>query len=109
MLFRSLSYFVNIRRREVGLRLALGAMRGQIVSRFLWQALRVSMGGCLAGLCLAAAFSRLLAGMLYGITATDATTFGIVTLLVLCTTAAASLWPAARASSLEPVQVLREE
>jgi putative ABC transport system permease protein len=108
-LYGTLSYFVNIRRREVGLRLALGAMRGQIVSRFLWQALRVSMGGCLAGLCLAAAFSRLLAGMLYGITATDATTFGIVTLLVLCTTAAASLWPAARASSLEPVHVLRQE
>ena len=108
-LYGTLSYFVNVRRREVGLRLALGAMRGQIVSRFLWQALRVSMGGCLAGLCLAAAFSRLLAGMLYGVTATDATTFAAVILLVACTTAAASLWPAARASSLEPVQVLREE
>lgn len=108
-LYGTLSYFVSVRRREVGLRLALGALRGQIVKRFVLQGLAVSMFGCVAGLCLAAAFARGLAGMLYGVSTSDARTFCCVAVLVLIAAALASSVPAVRAARVEPMQVLRDE
>ncbi len=108
-LYGTLSYLVNMRRREVGLRLALGALRPQIVRQFLAQGLRVSLIGCLAGLALAAAGTRLLAGMLYGVSASDKTTLAGVIALVLGVSIAASLIPALRASRVDPMQVLRDE
>ena len=108
-LYGTLSYVVNTRRREVGLRLAIGAVRGQIVNQFVWEGVRAALLGCAAGLLLAAAFSRVLAEMLYGVTSSDAATYAGVTLLVLFTGALASVVPAARAARLEPMQVLRDE
>jgi predicted permease len=108
-LYGTLSYLVNLRQREVGLRLALGALRTQIVRQFLAQGLWVSIAGCIAGIALASAFTRLLAGMLFGVTAWDAPTlFGVVGLVIAVSTAA-SLVPAIRAAKLEPMRVLREE
>jgi len=108
-LYGTLSYSVNVRRREVGLRLALGALQGQIVKQFLLQGLGVSFLGCVAGSVLAAAFARVLSGMLYGVSPTDVTTLLGVVVLVLVVAAVASLAPAIRAASVEPMQVLREE
>ena len=108
-LYGTLSYTVNLRRREVGLRLALGALRGQIVKRFLGQALTVCLAGCLAGFALAVSSTRLLAGLLYGVSPTDFPTLLAVILLVLIAAAAASFLPSLRASRVEPMQVLREE
>ncbi len=108
-LYGTISYTVNVRKREVGLRLALGAMRTQIVSKFLFQGLLVSALGCLAGLAIAVAFTRLLSGMLYGVSATDPATFGGVVVMVLAVSILASLLPAIRAARLEPMQVLRED
>jgi putative ABC transport system permease protein len=108
-LYGTLSYFVSVRRREVGLRLALGALQGEIVRRFLFQGLGVSLLGCTAGLLLAAVSTRVLSGMLYGVGALDPATFAAVTLLVATVAAVASLIPALRASRLEPMRVLREE
>ena len=108
-LYGTLSYLVNIRRREVGLRLALGALRAQIVREFLGQGMRVSLLGCLAGLGLAAAFTKLLAGMLFGVSPWDAITITGVIALVIAVSFAASLLPAARAARVEPMRVLREE
>jgi putative ABC transport system permease protein len=108
-LYGTLSYLVNVRQREVGLRLALGAVRGQIVRQFLGQGMRVSVLGCLAGLGLAAVFTRLLAGMLFGVSPWDAITMTAVTALVIGVSIAASLLPAVRAARVEPMQVLREE
>jgi putative ABC transport system permease protein len=108
-LYGTLSYLVNVRQREVGLRLALGAVRGQIVRKFLGQGMRVSVLGCLAGLGLAAVFTRLLAGMLFGVSPWDAITMTAVTALVIGVSIAASLLPAVRAARVEPMQVLREE
>jgi putative ABC transport system permease protein len=108
-LYGTLSYNVNVRRREVGLRLALGALRGQIVKQFLWQGLAICLLGCAAGFALAAASSRLLAGLLYGVSPTDAPTLGAVILLVLVVAAMASLLPSLRASRVDPMQVLRDE
>jgi putative ABC transport system permease protein len=108
-LYGTLSYNVNLRQREVGLRLALGALRGQIVKRFLWQGLSVCLAGCLAGFALTVASTRLLAGLLYGVSPTDFPTLAAVLLLVLIVACAASLLPSLRASRVEPMQVLREE
>ena len=108
-LYGTLSYTVNLRRREVGLRLALGALRGQILKQFLWQGLGVSLLGCAAGWGLAVASGRLLSGMLYGVTSSDVTTLSGVVLLVLVVAAIASLVPAVRAARVEPMNVLRDE
>jgi ABC-type antimicrobial peptide transport system permease subunit len=108
-LYGTLSYSVNVRRREVGLRLALGAVRGQIVKQFFLQGLKVCVLGCVAGWGLAVALARVLSGMLYGVSPTDVTTLSIVVVLVLVVAAVASLVPAIRAARVEPMQVLREE
>jgi putative ABC transport system permease protein len=107
-LYGTLSYNVNTRQREVGLRLALGALQGQIVKQFLLQGLGVSFLGCLAGGCLAAAFTRVLSGMLYGVSPTDSVTLSSVVLIVLVVAAVASLVPAIRAARVEPMNVLRD-
>jgi putative ABC transport system permease protein len=108
-LYGTLSYSVSMRRREVGLRLALGALRGQIVKQFLLQGLGVSFLGCVAGWGLAVVFGRVLSGMLYGVTSSDVTTLSAVVLLVLVVAAVASLVPAIRAARVEPMNVLRDE
>ena len=108
-LYGTLSYMVNLRRREVGLRLALGAMRGQIVKQFLNQGLVVTALAALAGLGLSIAFTRLLAGMLYGVSPTDPFTLAAVILLTHAVAALASLFPAVRAARVQPMQVLRDE
>jgi len=108
-IYGTLSYTVNVRQREVGLRLALGALRGQIVRQFLWQGLGVCIAGCLVGWALASASSRVLAGLLYGVSPSDATTLSEVVSLVLFVATLASLLPAIRAARVEPMHVLRDE
>jgi putative ABC transport system permease protein len=108
-LYGTISYVVQMRRREIGVRLALGAMRAQIAGTFVSQGLLVSGVGCLAGLVVALISTRLLQGMLYGVSATDPTTFAAVAVLALAVALLASLIPAVRAARLEPMQVLRED
>ncbi|MGI9072101.1 MAG: ADOP family duplicated permease [Bryobacteraceae bacterium] len=108
-LYGTLSYFVTVRKREVGLRLALGAVPVQIVTRFLFKGLGVSIVGCVAGLCLAAACARGLASMLYGVSTADPETFFLVALVIVTVAALASVLPAVRAARVEPMQVLRDE
>ena len=108
-LYGTLSYLVSLRRREVALRLALGALRNQVIGQFLAVGLRTALLGCVAGLALAAVFARLLSGMLFGVTPTDATTIAGVLAIILTVSAAASLIPAVRAARVEPMQALREE
>jgi putative ABC transport system permease protein len=108
-LYGTLSYSVDVRRREVGLRLALGAMRGEIVKQFLGIGVGVTAMGCVIGWGLGATFGQALSGMLYGVSPTDTATLLGVTVVVLLVAAVASLVPAMRASRVEPMQVLREE
>jgi putative ABC transport system permease protein len=108
-LYGMLSYTVNVRRREVGLRLALGAMRGRILARFLMEGLGVTAAGCVAGTAMALVSARLLSGMLYGVTPSDPRTLSGVTALVLAVAAAASLIPSLRAARVDPMKVLRDE
>jgi len=108
-LYGTLSYLVNIRQREVGLRLALGALPVHILWQFLGQGMRVFLLGCVAGLGLAAAFTKVLAGMLFGVSPLDTITMIGVIALVIAVSVAASLVPAVRAARVEPMQVLRQE
>ncbi len=108
-LYGTLSYFVTVRQREIGLRLAMGAMRQQIAQRFLFQGLRVSLIGCVCGLTLAAVAGRLLSGMLFGVSSFDLVTLAAVVLVILIVASMAALIPALRASRTDPMRVLREQ
>ncbi|HVJ28878.1 MAG TPA: FtsX-like permease family protein, partial [Gammaproteobacteria bacterium] len=107
--YGTLSYIVSLRRREVSLRVALGAMSGRIVAQFLSRALRVVGVACAAGVVLAVAFTQTLSGMLYGVSPLDPLTFAAVIALVLGVAATAAFLPAWRASRIDPTQALREE
>ena len=108
-LYGTLGYLVSIRRREIGLRLALGAMRGQIVRRYFGQGVGVAVVACAAGLGLSVLFNRALASMLIGVSPSDPTTLGAVSLVILTAAALASVVPSIRAALVEPTQVLRED
>jgi predicted permease len=108
-IYGTLSYLGRLRQREVGVRLALGALRSNIMARFLLQGLRAAGVGCVVGLVLAVVFSHFLESMLYGVSTVDPATYTGVVLLILLVAAIASLVPAVRAARVEPVAVLREE
>ncbi len=107
--YGTLSYAVSLRRREVGLRLALGALRSAIIRQLVGHALRVVGVACIGGLVLSVVFSRLLSGMLYGVSPLDPITLASVLGIVLVVGSLAALIPAARATLVEPMRVLREE
>ena len=108
-LYGTLSYFVHMRRREIGVRMALGALQREVATSFVRQALRVSLVGCVVGLSLAMVLGRAIAGMLYGVSPLDFVTFSGVLLLVLGAAVLASVWPAVRAARVDPMDVLRIE
>jgi predicted permease len=108
-IYGTLSYVVSLRRREVGLRVALGALSRDVVAQFLARALRVVGIACVAGLVLALAFTRLLSGMLFGVSPSDPVTLSAVIAVVVGAAALAAILPAARAARTDPMQALREE
>ena len=108
-IYGTLSYVISVRRREVGLRLALGARRSRIVRRFLEQGLRVSLIGLSVGVVGTLLAGSALNSMLYGISSADTVTMTVVSLVVVVVAGTASLVPAFRASRFDPMQVLREE
>jgi len=108
-LYGTLNYIVNLRRREVGLRLALGAMRTTIVGQFFVQGLKVIAIACAGGLVLAWMSTRLLEGMLFGVSPMDPIVMSAVVAIVMLVAVVGSLIPATRASLIEPMRVLRDE
>jgi predicted permease len=108
-LYGTVSYAVSRRRRESALRLALGALRRDIVRQFLGQGLRVAAIACACGLVLSVVFARAFSGMLYGVSPLDPATLSSVAGIVLGVTALAALIPAMRAALTQPMRALRED
>ena len=108
-LYGTLSYIVNMRRREIGVRIAMGALGRTTVMLFLKQGIVVTIAGCTVGLWLSAALGRGLSGMLYGVTPLDPSTLATVLALMIAVGALASVWPAIRAARVDPVRALRED
>lgn len=106
--YGTLSYVVSLRRREVGLRMALGALQRNVVLQFLWRALRVVALALVAGVVVSFSVAHVLSGMLYGVTPADPITLVSVVLIVMAVSALAAIVPALRASAVQPMQVLRE-
>ena len=100
---------VSQRRREIGVRMALGAQRGSIISMVVKQGLALALGGTALGLAAAAALTRLLARFLYGTSPTDLVTFSAVVALFLAVAAAACFIPARQVTSIDPLIALRQE
>jgi macrolide transport system ATP-binding/permease protein len=94
---------------EIGMRMALGATRGDIVSMILKQGLALTLGGIGLGLVAAFALTRLFKSLLVGVTATDSVSYGATTLLLILVALAASYLPARRAARIDPLQALRNE
>jgi ABC-type antimicrobial peptide transport system permease subunit len=103
-----LAYTVAQRTRELGIRMALGATRREIRAMVLRQGVRLAGAGVLIGIIAALLGTRLLASMLFGVTATDPVTFLLVTFAVLGTAAGAAWLPARRATAVHPMEVLRD-
>jgi putative ABC transport system permease protein len=107
--YGTLSYTVSLRRREVALRLALGALRTTVVTQLIGASIRVVAVASAGGLGLALLFTRSLSTMLYEVTPADPVTLtGVVTLVVTVAGIAAAV-PAARAAFMHPMRALREE
>jgi len=108
-LYAVLSYMVAQRTGEIGVRMALGAQRGDILSLIVRRGLLLALMGIGIGLAAAALMTRFMAGMLYGVQPFDPLTFAAVAALLLVVSAAASSVPAYRAARLDPMQTLRDQ
>ena len=104
-----LSYMVTERRREIGIRMALGAERGSVLGQVLKQGLVLAGIGVAVGLVGAFGLTRLVASLLFGVQPTDPMTIAAVVGTIAVVAAAASLVPAWRASRVDPIVVLRDE
>ncbi len=104
-----LAYTVVQRRREIGIRVALGAAPGEIGGMIGRQVLAVVIGGVVLGLATARAAARLIEALLYGVTPTDAKSFAVAALIVLAMAACATAIPAVRAARINPAVALRDE
>jgi predicted permease len=104
-----ISYTVAQRRREMGIRLALGAERGAIVRMIVKSGTLLVLAGLVPGLIAALLLTRLIAGLLYGVSHTDTLTFGGVSIALIAMAMLASYIPARRAAKVDPMVALRYE
>jgi predicted permease len=104
-----LSYMVTERRREIGIRVALGAARSHVLTQIMKQGLQITAVGITIGLAGALAVNRLIASLLFGVQPTDTGTIAFVIATITTVAVVASWLPAWRASRLDPNVVLRDE
>ena len=107
-LYGTVAYGVSRRTREIGLRLALGARAGNVLSLLVRQAMRPVAIGAAVGVILCAAVSRILAGLLFGVSPHDAVTFTVIPALLVGIALLAAWLPARKALEVDPAVTLRE-
>jgi ABC-type antimicrobial peptide transport system permease subunit len=103
------AYVVEQRTNEIGLRLALGAQAGDVVRLILRYGVAHASTGVALGLLASFGLTRLIKGFLFGVTATDPLTFGVIALLLILVAALACWIPARRAAKVDPMVALRCE
>ena len=108
-LYGTLAYRVSRRTAEIGIRMAMGARRGQVVWMILKDSLVLTAIGVAAGVPSAMLVGRSLASSLYGVTPLDGASYVLAVAGVACVALAASAWPARRAANVEPLTALRTE
>jgi predicted permease len=104
-----ISFSVAVQTKDIGIRVALGARRAQVLCMVLRQGLTLTAAGSAIGMAAALALSRVAAGLLYGVSPTDGLTFAAVPATLFAIATAACLVPARRAASLDPIRALRCE
>jgi ABC-type antimicrobial peptide transport system permease subunit len=104
-----LSYSVTERRREIGIHMALGATRSNVLGMVLSRGMRLTVVGLLAGLAAALGLTRLLQTQLFNVRPTDPATMASVAALIAAVAFAACYIPASRATRVDPMVVLRDE
>jgi putative ABC transport system permease protein len=104
-----MAYAIARRTREIGIRMALGARRASVLGMVLRQGMKVVLLGVAAGLGASLALTRVMSGLLYGISATDPATFACVTALLISIALAAHVVPTRRAVKVDPSVALRHE
>jgi putative ABC transport system permease protein len=106
-LYGLMAYFVAQRTTEIGIRRAVGAQTGDILRLVMVQAARLAAAGIAVGVVAAAGLTRLMAGMLFRVSATDPVTYAAIAAIFLAVALAASYIPAFRATRVDPLEALR--
>jgi len=104
-----MSYSVTQRRREIGIRVAVGARLDQILALVLGESLRLAALGVAIGVAASLAAARLLRGLIFGVSESDPMTLVAVAALLVVVTVAASFVPAWRATRVDPMEALRDD
>jgi predicted permease len=104
-----MAYSVSQRTRELGIRMALGASRGDVVRLVVLQGLKLTIAGVVVGLAVSFAVTRLIVNMLFGVSPTDILTFSVVPAVLALAALGASYLPALRATRIDPLVALRAE
>ena len=107
--YGALAAMVEERRREIGIRSALGASAREVIALVAGEAVGMGVIGVVAGLGIAAASSRLIEGLLFGVKALNPEAFVAAGIFLLIVAALATVGPAARACAIDPAQALRDE
>jgi len=108
-LYGVIAYSVSQRRREIGIRMALGAQDREVTRMFVRHALALTAAGVVCGLGVAPALTRLMSSLLFGVRSVDPVTYAAVSLGLVATAALAAYIPARRAAKIDPTEALRHE